>query len=116
MPPLEEPKANPLPVTATLQDLALLRASGVELASLLPAAARPNESNDAMDAVQHQEAIEQSNVFVGEMRKAIRIGLRGDVGKIKEDIDKLNEEVEKARRNVERIQDEQLEMLEPADE
>jgi len=90
-----------------LQDLALLRASGVELASLLPPHAQ-----DAKGEAVHQEAIEQSNVFVEEMRKAIRIGLGGDVDRIKGRIDTLSGEVEIAKGNVARVQDEQLEIME----
>jgi hypothetical protein len=65
---------------------------------------RHNEGNAV-----HQESLEQSLVFVGEMRKAIRIDLSGDVDRIKERIDKLSDEVDKASVNVERIQDELLE-------
>jgi hypothetical protein len=110
--PKSESSSTPLPVAATLQDLALLRASGVELGSLLPAEEKPEERATRGEAeLGHQEAIEQSNVFVGEMRKAIRIGLGGDVDRIRNRIDKLSNEVERAKQNVERIQDEQLEML-----
>jgi len=105
-------ESKPLPVTATLQDLAILRANGVELSSLLPREGKPKPGEGNAE---HQEAIEQSNVFVGEMRKAIRIELSGDVDRIKGQIDKLGGEVEKARDNVERIQDEQLEMVDESE-
>jgi len=99
-----KPHQNPLEVSATLQDLALLRSSDIDLASLIPKDVSKLEVNET-----HQQALQQSKLFVEEIRKAIRIGASGAVDRLKERIDDLNGEVERAAVNVERIQDELLE-------
>lgn len=97
---------HPLPITATLQDLGLLRASGIELTSLAPATTIERGSNGDEGTDGHQKVLEESKMFVGEMRKAMRIELSGDVDRIKERIDKLDEEVRNTQENVERMQEE----------
>lgn len=61
-----------LPLSETLRDLALLRASEVDLASLLPA-----EETAVQD--EGNLAVAESAEFIAEARKAIRVHDRGDV-------------------------------------
>jgi hypothetical protein len=65
-------KVNPLPLVDTLQDLAALRASDIDLGSLLPD--RTEGSKTDID-----ESVGQSYQFVKETRAALRILNRGDV-------------------------------------
>ncbi|KII92239.1 hypothetical protein PLICRDRAFT_465922 [Plicaturopsis crispa FD-325 SS-3] len=60
---------KPFPLGDTLRDLALLRASDIDLSSLVPAKTTP--PTDA--------SVERSYEFVKEARAAIRIMDRGDV-------------------------------------
>ncbi|EIN11951.1 hypothetical protein PUNSTDRAFT_83821 [Punctularia strigosozonata HHB-11173 SS5] len=62
----------PLPITDTLRDLAVLRASDIDLSSLLPP--RPESNGTAVD-----KSVLESYQFVKEARAALRILNRGDV-------------------------------------
>lgn len=70
-------KANLLPLSETLRDLALLRASDLDLASLLP-----KTSNSASSTNKGNEIDTSVNIsfdFASEARQAIRIMNRGDI-------------------------------------
>jgi len=108
------PHPSPLPLAGTLQDLALLRASSVDISSLLPhdAAAKPGGEDDE----HHRTALEQSSMFVEEMHHAIRIDLSGAADRIKGRIETLEREVDKATEHVERIQEEREEEMQMQEE
>ena len=75
--------AKALPLSDTLRDLALLRASDVDLAGLLPA------SVDSKTAGGDEDSLDDSSEFIRETRKALRIHDRGDAqvqGKALEEI------------------------------
>jgi hypothetical protein len=63
-----------LPLSDTLRDLALLRASDVDLAALLPANST-NNSNASDGAV--EESVANSSEFIKEARKALKVQDRG---------------------------------------
>ncbi|KAF7968045.1 hypothetical protein HWV62_32108 [Athelia sp. TMB] len=70
-------KTKPLPLSETLRDLALLRASDVDLTALLP-----KSSNPASSATQDNDiesSVSASYDFASEARQAIRILNRGDI-------------------------------------
>ena len=84
-----------LPLSETLRDLALLRASEVDLASLLPPAKAVSEDQDGKDDKGNQ-AVAESAEFIAEARKAIRVHDREDVegqGKKVEEVRKAYEEL-----------------------
>ncbi|TFY50205.1 hypothetical protein EVG20_g11658 [Dentipellis fragilis] len=66
-------KANPLALEDTLRDLALLRASDLDLSSVLTPA-EPSAAHATVDAT-----LERSREFVRLARSAIRLRDRGDV-------------------------------------
>jgi hypothetical protein len=73
-------KLKALPLSETLRDLALLRASDLDLSSLLPAT--PPQAAMASDNSENasvNSSVAQSYEFAVEARKAIRILNRGDV-------------------------------------
>lgn len=77
-------KSKPLPLGDTLRDLALLRATDLDLASLLSsevATPRDDSSNDAADEQGINSSVERSYEFVSEARKAIKVLNRGEVDK-----------------------------------
>lgn len=79
-------KHKPLPLSDTLRDLALLRASDLDLTSLLPAkssdsstpATQPNNANDP-ESESVDSVVVKSYEFAAEARKAIRLLNRGDI-------------------------------------
>jgi len=73
-------KDKPLPLSGTLSDLALLRASNLDLSSLLPQAAAAR-ADERTAPTAEQASVERSYEFAGEARAALKILARGDVGK-----------------------------------
>lgn len=74
-----------LPLSDTLRDLALLRASDVDLAALLP----PKDKED-------KGSLSESTEFIAEARKALKVQDRGDVemrGKKLDDVRKKFEDL-----------------------
>ncbi|KAI0058694.1 hypothetical protein BV25DRAFT_1810286 [Artomyces pyxidatus] len=69
-------KANPLLLQETLRDLALLRASDVDLSALV-ASIKPTGVDDHRTTV--DAAVARSYQFVREARAAIKVESRGDV-------------------------------------
>ncbi|KAL5507020.1 hypothetical protein ACEPAH_6476 [Sanghuangporus vaninii] len=109
--------AKPLPLSDTLHDLAVLRASDIDLAAFLPAPApsdqtqttssTPPETNPDPEANQQIPAgdadsselerdrlVARSFEYVREGRAAIRLLHRGDVDKQSARIDKVRSELE----------------------
>ncbi|KAF9038354.1 hypothetical protein BDZ89DRAFT_413135 [Hymenopellis radicata] len=63
---------KPLPLSATLRDLAVLRASGLDLSSLIPASAEKPESEADV-------SVERSTAFIQTARSAIKVQDMGSV-------------------------------------
>jgi len=83
-------KPNPLPLENTLRDLALLRASDIDLSSILA----PPASPATPDHGDIEASIDRSYQFAGEARNAIRIQSRCDVEKQGERIEELRNKLE----------------------
>jgi len=77
-------KSKPLPLGETLHDLALFRASDLNLSSFLPAPSQSSSAQTATTTEDYEKSTVDSSVFmsyefVAEARKALRILNRGDV-------------------------------------
>ncbi|KAF7966679.1 hypothetical protein HWV62_37512 [Athelia sp. TMB] len=70
-------KTKPLPLSETLRDLALLRASDVDLTALLPKSSSPAPSATQDNDI--ESSVGASYDFASEARQAIRILNRGDI-------------------------------------
>lgn len=70
-------KAKPLPLSETLRDLALLRASDLDLASLLPKTSSSPSTNKQGNDI--EVSVTLSYNFASEARQAIRIMNRGEI-------------------------------------
>ncbi|KAJ7497119.1 hypothetical protein FB451DRAFT_217249 [Mycena latifolia] len=81
---------KPLSLSATLRDLALLRASGLDVASLVPSLATqaPLTPNAA------DSTVERSYEFVQQARTAIKIYNRGDVENVGSAVETVRTKVE----------------------
>lgn len=77
---------KPLALSATLRDLALLRVSGLDVASLVPTQPAQSSKPDA--------AVEQSYEFVQQARAAIRLYNRGEVERTGEGVEAIRTKVE----------------------
>jgi hypothetical protein len=78
---------KPLPLGNTLRDLALLRASEVEVSVLLPTPTTPvKDEGTSFDA-----AVEESYEFVREARKAMKIEMAGQGERVEAVRNKLEE-------------------------
>ncbi|KAJ7647505.1 hypothetical protein FB45DRAFT_200775 [Roridomyces roridus] len=86
---------KPLSLGATLRDLALLRASDIDLAPLLPTATQPTSTTDAIDLT-----VEQSFEFVRQARAAIKIQYNGDVEKAETSVEAVRAKVEELSRGL----------------
>jgi hypothetical protein len=90
----------PLPLTDTLRDLALLRASDIDLASILKSSAIPDASISAIKPTpvpvddEKETLVERSYEFVHEARAALRIVSRDDVNAQGKRIDNLRNGLE----------------------
>ena len=98
--------SKPLPLADTLRDLALLRASDIDLTHLLsnsrgeePTPNPPkSENNDA--AV--DDSVASSYHFVTEARNAARMHYRGDVDTVGKAVDDVRSKIEDAVRGLSR--------------
>lgn len=89
-------KPNPLPLGKVLRDLAILRASNVNLSdgTTFPDA----ESADSANSVDGtQQSVQQSYQFVKETREALRVHQRGDLDKQGDELDILRSKLEEVR-------------------
>ncbi|KAI0373574.1 hypothetical protein BV20DRAFT_746378 [Pilatotrama ljubarskyi] len=96
---------HPLPLSSTLHDLALLRASDLDLASLLPpssssTAAPPSDGSDSNAAV--EESVRRSLEFSREARAALRLLHTDAVEKEGARVDAVREELEDVLEGLER--------------
>ncbi|KAJ7047822.1 hypothetical protein C8F04DRAFT_23223 [Mycena alexandri] len=85
---------KPLALSATLRDLALLRVSGLDVASLLPpTSTMQTPSLTSSDAVS-EGTVARSYEFAEQARAAIKIYNRGDTEKIGGDVEAIRSRVE----------------------
>jgi hypothetical protein len=82
-----------LPLSETLRDLALLRASEVDLASLVPPEAAEDDKGN--------QAVAESAEFIAEARKAMRVYDRGDVEVQGRKVDEVRRKYEELLEGVE---------------
>jgi hypothetical protein len=84
-------KPNPLPLSETLRDLALLRAADLDLSTLLP-----SESTSAAvaESTPAEESTARSYEFVKEGRVTVRLLDRGEVDKQGARVDDIRSELE----------------------
>ena len=67
--------SKPFPLSATLRDLALFRASDVDLASILPEVVSPRDRQDVLADV--ESSLERSYEFVREAKAVMNIHNKG---------------------------------------
>ena len=79
---------KPLPLGNTLRDLALLRASEVQVSGLLPTPTTPVKANEGTS---FDAAVEESYEFVREARKTMKIQMAGQGERVEEVRNKLEE-------------------------
>jgi len=84
--PTPKEKEQGLPLAAVLRDLALLRASGVDLSSL-------EASAECKDGV-IEGSVAASYLFVEEGRRVVRVYDRGDLGAEGEKVEGIRAELE----------------------
>lgn len=83
-----KPKSNPLPLDETLRDLAVLRATDVDLSELLPQSVPLDSESDVYHSV------DKSYEFVKEARDAMKMYNRGKVEKQGERVEELRSKLE----------------------
>jgi len=88
-------KPNPLPLGDVLRDLAVLRASDVDLSDgvTFPDSGSADSANQA-NSNGTQQSVQQSYQFVGEAREALKVHQRGDPDKQGDKLDILRGELE----------------------
>ena len=86
---------KPFALPDTLRDLALIRASDIDLSILLP-----NENRRASDEPEVSKSITQSHEFVGETRAALRAYSSGDLQKKNVEIQRVQTELEEVLRGL----------------
>lgn len=89
-------KPNPLPLGDVLRDLAVLRASDVDLSdgTSFPDAESADSANEA-DGI--RKSVEQSYQFVREAREALKVHQRGDLDKQGGKVDTVRNQLEELR-------------------
>lgn len=80
-----------LPLADTLRDLALLRASDVDLTALLPS----NAKQDSLHVVgEDKGSLEDSSEFIKEARKALKVHDRGEIEAQGKKLEEVSEKYE----------------------
>ena len=89
-------KPNPLPLADVLRDLAVLRASDVDLSdgTSFPDAESADSTNE-VDGT--RKSVQQSYQFVKEARGALKVHQRGDLDKQEDTLDILRSKLEELR-------------------
>jgi len=77
---------QPLPLADTLRDLALLRASDIDLSSLVP-----DNNGGASSADTNAKSVSRSYEFVKEARAALRVQSKGDLDRQGERVEQVRE-------------------------
>ncbi|KIM54400.1 hypothetical protein SCLCIDRAFT_1221998 [Scleroderma citrinum Foug A] len=85
---MAQQKSKPLALPDTLRDLALIRASDIDLSALLP-----DENQRAADEPEVSNSIMQSHKFVAETRAALRAYSSGDLQKKNAEIQRVQTEL-----------------------
>lgn len=88
---------NPLPLTETLRDLAILRASNIQLSSLLPST--PNTSTTTSTTT-IEDSVRKSYEFVAEARAVMKIIDRGDLDDVRSRVDQIQERLEEVEKGL----------------
>lgn len=83
-------KSKPLPLSDTLRDLALLRASGVDFSTILSQEPAPNTAESA----ELSRSTEKSQEFVNETRGALRVYNSGELQRKRAEIQKVQGELD----------------------
>ncbi|KAJ7078900.1 hypothetical protein B0H15DRAFT_788435 [Mycena belliarum] len=81
--------AKPLPLSGTLRDLALLRASGLDISSLVRTSLETQTPQSTADST-----VERSYELVQQARAAIKIYNRGDVDNVGSGVEAIRTKVE----------------------
>ncbi|KAG0704658.1 hypothetical protein DFH29DRAFT_910369 [Suillus ampliporus] len=84
-------KGKPLPLHDTLHDLALLRASSVDLSGLIGDDTAPLQSSGGVEGI--EESTIQSYAFAREARTALKMHNSGEAQKQATRIEKVQEEL-----------------------
>lgn len=105
------PKQNPLPLSDTLRDLALLRASDLDFASLLAEsepASTPSSNTTPENPVTNdvRDSVQRSYEFVSEARAALKILNRNEVDKEGLRVDEVRGRLEEVLQGLEGAQEE----------
>ncbi|KAH0827306.1 hypothetical protein J3R83DRAFT_3930 [Lanmaoa asiatica] len=85
-------KPKPLPLSDTLRDLALLRASGVDFSSLL--SKEPFTGTNATESSELMRSTVRSHEFVNETRGALRVYNSGELQRKRAEIQKVQGELD----------------------
>jgi hypothetical protein len=86
---------QPLPLADTLRDLALLRASDVDLASVLP------DRDGAAKPDMNAQSVQRSYEFVKEARATLRLQNRGDLDHHGDNVERIREGLEEVVKGLE---------------
>lgn len=81
-------KSKPLPLSETLRDLALLRASGVDFSSIL------QEPSTGASITESSKSTERSHEFVNETRGALRVYNSGELQRKRAEVQKVQGELD----------------------
>lgn len=85
-------KSKPFPLSDTLRDLALLRASGVDLSSIL--AREGSTGPNTTESPELSRSTEKSYEFVNETRGALRVYNSGELQRKRAEIQKVQRELD----------------------
>ncbi|KAK7043557.1 hypothetical protein R3P38DRAFT_2887857 [Favolaschia claudopus] len=85
---------KPLPFSATLRDLALLRMSGLDVGSLVPTESIQSESLGDRPANSAGSSVEQSHEFAQQARAAMKLYNLGEVERVGEGVEVIRQKVE----------------------
>lgn len=85
-------KSKPLPLSDTLRDLALLRASGVDFSNVL--SQEPSTRANTTEPPEVLRSTERSHEFVNETRGALRVYNSGELQRKRTDIQKVQGELD----------------------
>ena len=100
---MKNASAKPLPLNDTLRDLALIRASDIDLASLLPPQqVESNQTSGRHDKADLGLALDRSYEFVEQAKAVVRIRNRDLVEKDGEQVDRVRGELENALTGLQR--------------